>query len=91
MDLDGHDRPIFHSGVMCKTEDIPDDNVIIFDIVVSCHCIRNTIYFLLALIGVFAPCPELSVLVLSHPDVVSGELCSLGHDAIRMGEHELGG
>ena len=72
-----------------ETKCVPYNHIVILNAVIPCYGVRNTIYFLLTLIGEFSSCPQLSVFVFGDPHVMLCKLCSFGHNRIRVSQHQL--
>lgn len=76
-DLRGHDRPILDTGIMCETKHVPDDQVLVGDVVFALNHVVHSALLYLALQRIRARGIQLVFLVLGGPDVVLREERSL--------------
>lgn len=70
--LDRHDGEILWARIVGKCEGVPEDNVLVLDIILSGSPLLNALA-LLALVGELAGSVQLIILVLCDPDGVGGE------------------
>lgn len=68
--LGRHDGPVFGARVMCKAKHAPHDYVSVFDVVVACDSVSDTVYLDPRLVGKFTTCPELAIAVRRDPHMV---------------------
>lgn len=86
--LDRHDREVLRAGVVRQGKGVPEDKVLVTDVIPSGRPQLNTVT-LAALPGELARGVQLVVPVSGDPDGVLRELGSFGGEAAGLGEHSL--